>query len=218
MTKQAIIKSNLSEDIYHSLKQGIMSGDIPPETRLKQQEIASAFGASLIPVREAFKSLEKEGLIVLSANKGATVSAISSDEAGEVFELRLILEQSAIVMAMRNDRLGVLKKAESILEAMDQTEDVSELSSLNKAFHQCLYIGCGNQRLIDMIDKQYETIDRYMQMYLTEEDNHLFSQNTHYILLKAIREGDEEAVQDLLKAHMTTAKNKLIDDIEQRRS
>ena len=208
-----IAKKNISDDIYLSLKKGILSGNLTPGTRLKQQEIAKIYGASLIPVREALRSLEMEGLVTLSANKGAVVSEISAHEAKEIFEVRLVLEKGAMAMAIENYNDAQVIEAEKILLRMDESDDASELSELNRTFHETLYKACQNQKLIDLIAQHYQSIDRYMRLYLINSDHSTHSQNIHKNLLDAFRGKDVKMTLALLEAHMTTAKDELIEEI-----
>jgi DNA-binding GntR family transcriptional regulator len=169
---------------------------------------------SLIPVREAFRTLENEGLLTLVPHKGAVVSAVSADEAKHIFELRLILELGALELAAPKITSETTAQAEEILETMNHESSVAMLSQYNKAFHMCLYGGCGNPLLLQTIEKHYESIDRYMRLYLNDQKHHQYSQQVHQNILNAIAERDIRLAKQWLREHMNRAKEELIVQIE----
>jgi DNA-binding GntR family transcriptional regulator len=207
-------RDNLPDVIVCELRDAILSGVMAPGTRLKQKEVADQFEMSLIPVREAFRTLENEGLLTLVPHKGAVVSAVSADEAKHIFELRLILELGALELAAPKITSETTAQAEEILETMNHESSVAMLSQYNKAFHMCLYGGCGNPLLLQTIEKHYESIDRYMRLYLNDQKHHQYSQQVHQNILNAIAERDIRLAKQWLREHMNRAKEELIVQIE----
>ena len=207
-------RDNLPDVIVCELRDAILSGVMAPGTRLKQKEVADQFEMSLIPVREAFRTLENEGLLTLVPHKGAVVSAVSADEAKHIFELRLILELGALELAAPKITSETTAQAEEILETMNHESSVAMLSQYNKAFHMCLYGGCGNPLLLQTIEKHYESIDRYMRLYLNDQKHHQYSQQVHQNILNAIAERDIRLAKQWLTEHMNRAKEELIVQIE----
>ena len=207
-------RENLPDVIVSELRDAILSGKIVPGTRLKQKEVANRFETSLIPVREAFRTLENEGLITLVPHKGAVVSVLSADEANHIFDLRLILELGALELAIPKISPEIITRAVTILESMNNEESAVLLSEYNKAFHECLYSKCGNPLLLQSIAKHYETIDRYMRLYLKDQKHHQYSQQVHQNILKAVQVGDTLMAKQWLTEHMNRAKQELVAQIE----
>ena len=86
----------LSERIASEIRSAVLSGEMPPGTRIRQELLAAHFGASRIPVREALKQLENEGLVVLAPNRGAWIADVNSEESVEVYKIREAVEPLAI--------------------------------------------------------------------------------------------------------------------------
>ncbi|MDK2867508.1 MAG: hypothetical protein PWP51_2086 [Clostridiales bacterium] len=213
MSEAHVTRENLSDVIAEQLKTAILKGELTPGTRLKQQELAKAFTTSLIPVREALRTLEREGLVTLSANRGAEVRAISADEVRQIFEIRKIIETGALELAMSKHDEACFSLAAEILDEMDIMSDVAKLSDLNKEFHECLYGACGNLRLLELIDTNFQNIDRYMRLYLVDTENNVYSQVIHREILEAVQKQDFDAAKALMATHMETAMTALIEQI-----
>src|SRR5688500_5046311 len=120
------------------MRERILRGEYPEGSALRQDALANDLGVSRIPVREALRQLEVEGLVTFSPHAGAVVSTLSLDEIAELFELRAMLEADVMRKAVPNLTRDDLDRAATILEAYDaafEEGDVSEWGALNWEFH-----------------------------------------------------------------------------------
>src|SRR5919204_6551984 len=108
------------------LRDAIMRGVLKGGQPLRQDELAAQFGLSRIPVREALRQLEGEGLVTVNPHRGAVVSTLSSDELQEVCEIRSALETMALRLAIPHLDEEALARAEAILVETDRETDVLE--------------------------------------------------------------------------------------------
>lgn len=136
--------------IADALRKAILRGLFQSGQSLRQDEIATQFGVSRIPVREALRQLEAEGLVTLYPNRGATVSALSPAEIQEICEIRIALETTAIQLAIPQMATSDLQKAKTILEMTQETE-ASRWAELNWEFHATLYTPANRPRLLSLI-------------------------------------------------------------------
>lgn len=204
--------------IADALREAILRGIFQEGQSLRQDEIAAQFGVSRIPVREALRQLEAEGLVTLQLNRGATVSALSPAEAQEICEIRSALETTAIQLAIPQLTESDLEKATLILDATNQTIDAARWATLNWEFHAVLYTPANRPRLLTMIKTLHVNIDRYVRLQM-EKMNYLEkSQKEHYQLLDACRQRDAKAAVKVLKRHIDTAGEELVTYLEQNRS
>jgi DNA-binding GntR family transcriptional regulator len=204
--------------IADALREAILRGIFQEGQSLRQDEIAAQFGVSRIPVREALRQLEAEGLVALQLNRGATVSALSPAEAQEICEIRSALETTAIQLAIPQLTESDLEKATLILDATNQTTDAARWATLNWEFHAALYTPANRPRLLTMIKTLHVNIDRYVRLQM-EKMNYLEkSQKEHYQLLDACRQRDAKAAVKVLKRHIDTAGEELVAYLEQHRS
>lgn len=202
-------RKNMPDIIAEALREAILNGELKGGESLKQEEIAGIFNASMIPVREALRRLEAQGLVKIFPNRGAIVSALSADEVRELFEIRILLEKGALEFAIDNLIDEDLTYAESILTQMDGITDGSTLSQLNWEFHFTIYKASGRMRLMELIENMHLNVERYMRIYLLDMHYHPTSQEEHYKLLEACKLKDSKTACSLLQNHMEKACNLL---------
>lgn len=196
--------------IADALREAILQGIFQEGQSLRQDEIATQFGVSRIPVREALKQLEAEGLVTLHLNRGAMVSVLTDVEAQEICEIRSALEVKAMQLAIPKLKEADLAKAAVILEATDQASDAGTLAKLNWEFHATLYATAERPRLLTLIKTLHVNCDRYVRVQLAQTDYQDLSQKEHYQILAACQTQDTKAAIRLLKRHIDTAGEQLV--------
>ncbi|WP_413200854.1 GntR family transcriptional regulator [Nostoc piscinale] len=196
--------------IADALREAILRGIFQEGQSLRQDEIATQFGVSRIPVREALRQLEAEGLVTLHLNRGAMVSVLTAAEAQEICEIRSALEVQAIQLAIPKFSAADLEKAALILETTDQTTDAGLLAQLNWEFHAALYTSAERPRLLAMIKNLHINCDRYVRMQMAQMDYQERSQKEHYQLLDACKQRDTKTAVRLLKRHIDAAGEQLV--------
>ena len=196
--------------IASALRQAILHGIFQEGQSLRQDEIATKFGVSRIPVREALRQLEAEGLVKFYQNRGATVTALSLADVQEIFEIRVALETTAIQLAIPNLTKSDWQRADAILEATAQATDVTRWAELNWEFHAVLYMAANRPRLLMMINALHTNIDRYVRRAMAKMDYLEHSQKEHSQLLDACRRRDTQAAVELLQQHIHVAGEQLV--------
>lgn len=203
------MRQSLASAVAEKLREKIINGDLREGEQLRQDAVAAELGVSRIPVREALRQLEAEGLVRIVANRGAVVSALSPDEINELFELRAVVECYVLRQAIPNMTEEVLREAEAILRkyerAVEQKVDVSSWGDWNWQFHSALYAPANRPTMMALIKTLNNNCDRYTRLHL------LFTRNTHQAgkahraVLKACRTGNADVACDALWKHITEA-------------
>lgn len=201
--------------IADALREAIVQGIFQEGQSLRQDEIATQFGVSRIPVREALRQLEAEGLVTLYPNRGATVSALSPAEAQEICEIRIALETMAIQLAIPKLTELDLQKAAAILETTEQETDVARWAELNWEFHATLYAPADRPRLLTTIKTLHVNIDRYVRLQMVKMNYLEQSQKEHYQLLDACSKQDSKTAVRLLRRHIGAAGEQLVAYLQQ---
>jgi DNA-binding GntR family transcriptional regulator len=199
-----------SATIANAVRRAILSGELAENTRLGQDEIAALFGVSKIPVREALKQLEAEGLVAFTQQRGATVVSLSEDEIIELFEIRAALEELAARLSVANLTASSLSAAEAALVAYDNETDVARWGALNWAFHSALYKEARKPTLLGYIKSVHDKLDRYLRAQLTLTKGIAKSQAEHYQILEHARQGRVDEVAALTRRHVMEAGDSLI--------
>lgn len=182
-----------------------MEGRIKGGEPLRQDEIASYFGVSSIPVREALGQLQTEGLATIQPRRGAVVSELSYEDVQDIVEIRIALETLAIREAMPQVSEEDLTSAEGIVEAIDREEGIMARWELNWEFHATLYRLAKRPRLMSLIRSVYLGFGRYMRACPDTLDYRQRAervQQEHRQLIELCRQKDTEAAVTLLSAHI----------------
>jgi len=191
------------------LREAILLGVLKGGEQLPQDEIAAHLGVSRIPVREAFRQLEAEGLVVFYPHRGAVVSELSNREVEEIYEIRIALETTAIRLAIPHLSERDVQRAEKVLDEIDLAPDVAKWCVLNREFHTVLYTPADRPRLLALINTMRTNVERYQRIYISLMQHQANSQGEHREILDACRRHDvRSAVRDL-ERHLGNAARSL---------
>ena len=192
--------------VYQVLRTAIIRGVLPGGMPLRQDEISSQLSVSHIPVREAFRQLDAQGLVRIYPNRGAVVTKLDRTELENAMDTRIILEMGAIRAAIPLMTDKYIDKAASILEACEVETDANKLEDLNLQFHLALYEATGNTFLLQLIEQLHANVDRYIRPYYSAAEVSSQSMGEHYKLLDSCRSGDSEYAAAILRTHLEKTK------------
>lgn len=191
-----------SQRIVRSLRDEILNGALAPGVQIRQEAVAEQFGVSRVPVREALRQLEAEGLVKSELHRGAFVASRTLEEIEETLDIRLALEVRALTLAMPNMTPQVVAKARKLLAAYDRSEDPQEWRDLNIAFHMTLYAPCNRPRMLKMIEDVVLTNHRFLGAQISATMGRVDPQLEHHQLLEACASGQAKRALQLLEAHI----------------
>jgi len=191
-------------DLVSHLRQSIITGEIPPGSPLRQEELARFFEASRMPVREALRTLSVEGLVHLRPNRGAIVAPIDPDEMREIAEMREAAEVLAIRLAIPHLSNAQIDAAARIHRQIGDS-DGRTFGQMNKAFHMTLYAPSTRPRLLAHISALLDVAERYLQFALVRLDYVGTSAEEHQAILEACYSRDVNAAARLISDHILHA-------------
>jgi len=204
----------VAEQVANVLREAIASGTMKAGTPLRQDELAEQFGFSRMPIRDALRQLEAEGIVSIHPTKGAHVARMDSAEIGEIYALRELLESEALRLSIPNLAVATLDEAEQVLDQIDVERDVGRWGALNRIFHLALYDACGNSRLLGLIEAHHNAADRYVRILLSNLDHRSRSQAEHRALLAACRRRDAGKAMGILRQHLGEGSETLVGAIK----
>ncbi len=196
--------------VVETLRQGILSGSLAEGTPLRQDELAEKFDLSRMPIRDALRQLEAEGLVDQEPHKGAVVATMAVDDIVEIFDMRVMAECAALKIAFPSLTKAGLEELSDILDAMDATSDADRLSELNQKFHGHLYREANRPRLQALIKSLHDSVDRYLRLLLVNLDYHNKSQKDHRIILEACLAGNQHAAVRALEKHLVGGRDEVV--------
>lgn len=193
----------LSADaVTEALRDLILTGQLGIGVQLKQQALAERFGVSRIPVREALKRLEAEGLIEHRPHQGSTVASRSVQELVEALDIRIGLETRALKLAIPRMAAADIQAARDIMARYEGSESPQEWADLNLEFHMALYRPCARPRLLKMIEESVRGIGRHMRAMQSYKVGRKTPQTEHRLILDACVDKDVAMAVDLLEQHI----------------
>ncbi len=194
-------KDTIATRISRELADRIVSGEIAPGTPLRQDRIAEEFSTSHVPVREAFRLLEAQGLAVSSPRRGFRVASFDRDEVQEVAEMRAALESLALRHAAPHLTKAILDRAEEAIRAGEKASDVRAWEAANRTFHRLIVEPCGMPRLLAAIDDLQAVSARFL--FAGWQANwEAPTDNDHRAILAALRGGDIDTAASTLARHV----------------
>jgi DNA-binding GntR family transcriptional regulator len=188
-------KLTVAEEVYRALKRDITTLTHRPGASLTEQELARTYGSSRVPVREACRRLQQEGLLTAIPYKGYFVNQISLKEIRDCFELRLVLENYAMGLACERaseddlDRLEKLAKTEYTLH---HWPSYTEFLDDNLDFHLQLAALTGNDRLVNSLHDLMGAMQRFFFLGLDLGDFASEMRTEHEELVSLLRKRDPE--------------------------
>jgi DNA-binding GntR family transcriptional regulator len=189
--------------IADELKQLIGTGELARGARIQQDEIAARFATSITPVREALRQLEAEGLLVSEPHRGVRVAETSLDEVKGVYVARRLLEPYAAQRATLRVSRRDLDRADSLTQEMATASaagDHAAVSAANAEFHQLFNDRCGIPALTRTIAALWLAFPwDILQVLTTRVDRSI---DEHRAMVKAVRSGDLDRVQQTFEVHI----------------
>ena len=179
----------LRDVVFKTLRQAILKGELEPGERLMEIQLAERLGVSRTPIREAIRKLELEGLVLMIPRKGAEVAKISESNLRDVLEVRRSLEELAAELACQRMDAEALKDLEDAQKAFIQAVESGETMTMAEAdehFHDVIYMGTDNTRLVQILNNLREQMYRYRLEYIKDADKRQILMVEHEHILKAL--------------------------------
>lgn len=187
--------------IARALAQKIIAGDIPPGARLRQDHIAAEFGASHVPVREAFRQLESQGLAENLPRRGVRVTDFDMAELREVAEMRASLEALALRRAAPKITRAIIEEAEELTRLCDISDNVRDWEAANRRFHRIILTPCGMPRLLKTIDDLQMASARFL-FAAWRQNWESRTDHDHRAILDALKKGQTDRACTTLARHV----------------
>lgn len=206
-----IKRETLEMQVYQELRAAIIGGTLAGGARLIQDILATQFGTSRIPVRDALKRLEKDGLVRLDERGSYTVQALSREDVTEVYALRSLLEPYAAQQASAQLNAPDIDELAGIVTAMQQAIDDGDIDryvELNEAFHSTLYEHSGQRRTVTIIHSLWSGVLPLTPMAVPGQLARSMAE--HHAIIDALRQRQHTQVADLMRAHIAHAATSLL--------
>ena len=196
-------KQTVTQVVTEQVRLKILSGGLPAGSVLRQDAIAADYTVSRIPVREALRQLEAEGLVTFYAHRGAVVSSLTPEDLSELFEMRALIEPELLRQAGPKLTPRDLKQAERFLIASWKITSPERVMP-GWDFYATLYAPASKPKTIELVRSLHNQTNRYWIAIADNQNERDASRARRESMLEALRVGDVEGACDLLQLHFNT--------------
>ena len=201
-----------SEKIANQLRDQILHGQVKPGSRILQEQLAEEFGASRLPVRDALRRLQAEGLVTIVANTGAWVSKLTKAECEDAYQIRERLEPVLIRKSVASMTKETIEELRKLVAKVEKSADVETFLRLDREFHLLSYSHAPQGMIRDLIERLWNTTQHYRRAFakLSGIEPGSVTHLEHRLILDALERGDLEDLEQNLAAHIRRTRNALV--------
>jgi DNA-binding GntR family transcriptional regulator len=198
-----IQKQSLQKMVRETLRQAILEREIEPGEQINIRKLAEKLAVSTMPVREALRELEADGMISFQSNKRILASQLSRAELNEIYAIRIPLEEIALLKCLeRKDKAG-LRQLEELHRQMEQPGvSGTEWFNLNRAFHMKLHEMSGSTRLFQILQGLWNSTGPYLRLFSDSAKAVYQANQEHDQILKSIRQNNPMQAKKVLRSHL----------------
>jgi DNA-binding GntR family transcriptional regulator len=190
-----------------ALRRAILSGELGPGEPLAVGVLATRYGLTLMPLREALSRLASEGLVEIEPHQTARVAQLSQARMVEEYAVRAVLEAAAAAQAVGYIDMGGFDELEQLLRQMDAARDArrsGEYWSVTQRFHERIYAAAPSGLLRAEVERVRTRTLRYLPVFQRDQVLMAAAQREHWAIFHALKEGDPAKVEALVRAHVAT--------------
>jgi DNA-binding GntR family transcriptional regulator len=188
----------------------IIRGEYQPGQQLKEEEIATRLDISRPPVREAFKMLEAEGLVIRKPRRGVFVTDMTEKDVWEAYTLKAALYEMAMELAMNSIDESQIQELEAVVRRMEacvaaEAVDLLQYQEHHQNFHNLIMLISGHDRLKKISDSIHNQVSRFSYKSLQNTEHLNSSVRYHRRIIKAVIGRDKISACRLMKEHVLEA-------------
>lgn len=194
----------LSKRLAREVKKMILSGELSPGTRIRQEELALRFQTSRIPVREALQYLEREGLVTVRPNSGCWVAKLDISECVEIYKIRERLEPLALMESISRIDDTTVTYLEAMVRRMEGCEEIDEFLWIDRNFHLGSYMAAEMPELLSLIIRYWNQTQQYRRAFteMVGKAGKVLIDYEHRLLIDSIQQRDGEGAAVILHGHI----------------
>jgi DNA-binding GntR family transcriptional regulator len=207
---------------YQALRHAILSGDLSPDERLVETQLAAKLQVSRTPIREALRLLQHENLVTLDSSGGLYVVSLSQADAEQLYDCRIALEQQSTYEACKHaadEQLHqldlILVQSKHLIEGKPTKLTTFQMLSLDYQFHRLIAQSSGNLWLASLLDQVFDKMQLLRLQTIKQNPKVLEICVEHRNIYDAIAARNSEAAVQAIQAHLSASKSRVIQEIQQ---
>ncbi len=195
------------EQVLRELRRRILAGEVRPGDAIRPDQVAAELDVSRVPVREALKILEGEGVVAYRAHHGSTLASLRSEDLLEIYRIRQLLEAEAVRVALPRltpADLEMMREANAEMDTIGG-DDLAGLAEANRRFHFALLDASAMSHLLRLIRLLWNATDHYRATYYRDDAHRDEVRTDHAAIVAAAEARDETALLRALDDHRAHA-------------
>jgi DNA-binding GntR family transcriptional regulator len=203
---EAIGRTSIVDTVTERLRGEILDGSIQPGERIRVAALERRFRVSHIPIREALRRLESEGLVVTSPQRATLAAGVALDDLAGLYELRLILETELArraVERMTDADRAQIRRALEALEEEARDPDAATFWERHRDFHWAILAPAGSAWTRRVLDQLWQSAERYVRLFVSTFGSMEEAMAEHRLMVEACEAGDGERLVELVDRHLT---------------
>ena len=198
--------------VVNELRNLILGGEFSRGEWIRQEEIAERFQLSRIPVREALRTLEAEGLVIIQPRRGARVASVDRSELEQIYALRIAVEPLAISQSIPQLTEAQILVLEELAARMEASTEIEEFLATDREFHLASYQGAQYPLIVQLVERFWNTTQHYRRRYAQVRSERSFQHaySDHRLLIQAIRDGNGDVAAAIVKRHIERTRDDLL--------
>jgi DNA-binding GntR family transcriptional regulator len=213
---ERIVRDSMEDRVADSLRDLIVTGQLPEGTPLVQRDLAERLGVSQTPIRVALNELERVGLISVGETGRAVVSRLTREDFEEIYAVRRGLEGLAArvgAAAVGPAELARMRTLLTELEALAKVQDVDGYLRVRWEFHATCYEAADRPRLVAEVERLFWRAERYNRLVLSSRDRFRASVRNYRLLYEACKAGDPRAAARVVEESTQWAVDEIWDSL-----
>ena len=204
----------LADQAYDALKREILLCILEPGSQLAQADLVARYGFGITPIREALKRLEMEGYLKTYPRFGTIIEPITIEDINDIYEMRLILEKSAVRLAgerASQEQIDELAEHANFTYKFGDMDSYLQFLNHNREFHSLVVAASGNRRLQDAIRRLLEEMTRIFNIGLDLRDSGDEMRDEHLALVEKLKARDLDGLEKVMEAQIVRSRERVVE-------
>jgi DNA-binding GntR family transcriptional regulator len=211
--------NSLAHQAYTALRKDILTCELDPGSTIAQSQLVKRYDFGLTPVREALKRLEQEGYVQSIPRFGYLITPITLKDVEDLYDLRLILEQSAVRMAIQRasaEQLAQIQQKATFTYKFKNRLSYLQFLDHNISFHVSIALASGNRKLAEMLANVLNEMTRIFNLGLDLRDSAEEMRNEHILLAAALAQRDIQSAEQIVQDQIVLSRQRVVEMLVQR--
>ncbi len=209
--RQGQNECTLTNEIADIVRERILSGEYEIGEKIKESSIAQELNVSRTPIRDAFKTLEEEGLLDYLPNRGCFAKGFTKRDVADIYTVREALEEIAVTWAcerITDEEIMKLEEQCELMEIYTRKKDAAKILAMNSTFHDIIYNSSRSRFLAQVLRSYKGYLDKARKSVFYKADFLEAIQDEHRALFEAIKDRDKEKALDAIHAHLEASRER----------